>query len=185
VLHLGDGLPLNRYMTGRIWIGWRSRLSFNRSGTNGRGLERDHTRKTFFCLVCWFGCVLSLRRGGIGRDLVPALHQAAPMIAPIYDWSGFLHRRPNGAGFGEQLLGTSRSPLPGIKAEVATTQAVAPRWPDGDRWQASTWGLGLGRSGNGLIFRGSNGRLLPPRDSSRTDQNRRFLMLHRPGRTTA
>jgi outer membrane immunogenic protein len=95
-----------------------------------------------------------------------------PMIAPIYDWSGF-YIGVNGGG------GTSRKCWDLVTPTPAFPLVVGPEGCHdstggtaggqiGYRWQATNWVFGLEAQGNWADFRGDNTSLLFPTDRNRS-----------------
>src|SRR3954454_14494815 len=83
-----------------------------------------------------------------------------PMIAAIYDWSGFYIGLNGGGGWGHQCLGllqvgvTVISPGFGEGCHDASGGTVGGQI--GYRWQAASWVFGLEAQGNWADFKGSN-----------------------------
>jgi outer membrane immunogenic protein len=147
----------------RNWIGWAlAPLIKAASGTNGSGQKLGITMKKF--LLGTVGLVaLGLSAPASAADLAARPYtKAPPMIAAVYDWSGFYV----GANGG---WGSSRNCWELVPASVVigsegchdATGGTA-GGQIGYRWQASTFVFGLEAQGNWADFKGSSGSLLFP-----------------------
>ena len=89
--------------------------------------------------------------------------KAPPMIAAIYDWSGFYIGLNGGGGWSRKcwdntvLFGLATVPAVAEGCHTASGGTVGGQI--GYRWQASSWVFGLEAQGNWANFRGSNASL--------------------------
>jgi outer membrane immunogenic protein len=105
----------------------------------------------------------------------PYARSPAPMIAAIYDWSGFYSGLNGG-------YGTSRKCWDLVSNTGTIANPVAEGCHDasggtaggqiGYRWQASAWVFGLEAQGNWADFKGSNTNLFVPLNGPVTDRSR-------------
>jgi outer membrane immunogenic protein len=97
-------------------------------------------------------------------DLAPRYYKAPPpMMAAIYDWSGF-YVGANG-GWGTSHNCWTRTATAGVAIAAVSegchdSSGGTVGGQVGDRWQANNWVFGLEAQGNWADFRGSNASLL-------------------------
>jgi outer membrane immunogenic protein len=95
-----------------------------------------------------------------------------PVVAPIYDWSGFYIGINGGGGSARKCWdfvaspGVTAVPFASQGCHDATGGTVGGQI--GYRWQASNWVFGLEGQGNWADFRGQNTSLLFPPDFNRS-----------------
>ena len=92
--------------------------------------------------------------------------KAPPMIAAVYDWSGFYIGANGGWGSSHKCWDFCRAPLP-EGCHDATGGTVGGQV--GYRWQAGTFVFGLEAQGNWADFKGSNVSLLFPGFTNHTE----------------
>ncbi|TMJ80945.1 MAG: hypothetical protein E6G79_17260, partial [Alphaproteobacteria bacterium] len=88
-----------------------------------------------------------------------------PMIAAIYDWSGFYIGINGGGGWSHKcwdLINDGFGPITPISEGCHDATGGTVGGQIGYRWQASSWVLGLEAQGNWADFKGSNISLLDP-----------------------
>jgi outer membrane immunogenic protein len=110
----------------------------------------------------------------VGADLAPQPYTKAPppMIAAIYDWSGF-YVGLNGGGGSSHKCWTSTSFLgvptvPNVSEGCHDATGGMVGGQAGYRWQASSWVFGVEAQGDWANFKGSNVSLLAPGVTNRT-----------------
>ena len=104
-------------------------------------------------------------------DMAVKARPPAPVLAPIYDWSGF-YIGANGGWGSSQKCWDSVAPALLIGAEGCHDATGGTAGGQiGYRWQASSWVFGLEAQGNWADFRGSNASTLfiGARNDSRID----------------
>jgi outer membrane immunogenic protein len=108
---------------------------------------------------------LSLSAPASAADLAarPYTKAPPPMIAPIYDWSGFYIGANGGWGSARNCWDfvTPAGTFIGAEGCHDATGGTA-GGQIGYRWQTGTFVVGLEAQGNWADFKGSNGSLLPP-----------------------
>ena len=136
--------------------------------------------------LAWHGCPRCIRGSGFGRrSRCASLHQGAPpMIAAIYDWSGF-YIGANG-GWGSSRKCWDLTTAAGVRSSVAegchdATGGIA-GGQIGYRWQAGTWVFGLEAQGNWADLKGRNASLAIPGRLHQRLEDRCLRPVHRPGR---
>jgi outer membrane immunogenic protein len=87
--------------------------------------------------------------------------KAPPMVAALYDWSGFYIGANGGWGSSRNCWDSVAPALPGAEGCHDATGAVA-GGQIGYRWQAGTWVFGLEAQGDWADLKGSNASLLFP-----------------------
>jgi outer membrane immunogenic protein len=127
----------------------------------------------------WLGARALLAIGVVSpasaADLAAAPYtKAAPMITPVYDWSGFYIGANGGWGSSHDcwtntsVLGVPTVPPVSEGCHNATGGTVGGQF--GYRWQAGGWVFGLEAQGNWADFRGSNLSVFSGlNDQTRTD----------------
>jgi outer membrane immunogenic protein len=123
---------------------------------------------------------LSLSAPASAADLAarPYTKAPPPMVAAIYDWSGFYIGINGGGGSSRKCwdlvnnLGTPIVPIAAEGCHDATGGTVGGQI--GYRWQASSWVFGLEAQGNWADFKGSNTNLFftPPAFTPLSDRSR-------------
>jgi outer membrane immunogenic protein len=112
--------------------------------------------------------VLGLSAPASAADLAPRPYtKAPPMVAAIYDWSGFYVGINGGGGsyhdcwdVTENVAGVVFAPPVSMGCHDATGGTVGGQI--GYRWQMTNWVFGLEAQGNWASFKGSNTTLIFP-----------------------
>jgi len=96
-------------------------------------------------------------------DMAVKARPPAPVLAPIYDWSGF-YIGANGGWGSSHKCWDSVAPTPFLIGAEGCHDATGGTAGGqiGYRWQASSWVFGLEAQGNWADFRGSNESVLFP-----------------------
>jgi outer membrane immunogenic protein len=87
-----------------------------------------------------------------------------PMIAAIYDWSGFYVGINGGGGWSQKcwdLINAGLGPITPISEGCHDATGGTVGGQIGYRWQAASWVFGLEAQGNWADFKGSNTSLVP------------------------
>jgi outer membrane immunogenic protein len=97
-----------------------------------------------------------------------------PMVAALYDWSGFYLGINGGGGWSDKcwdLTNDGIGPITAIREGCHDATGGTIGGQIGYRWQASSWVFGLEAQGNWADFKGSNTSLVFPgiRNESRID----------------
>jgi outer membrane immunogenic protein len=99
--------------------------------------------------------------------------KAPPMVAAIYDWSGFYVGLNGGGGWSHKcwdLVNDGFGPVPATAEGCHDATGGTVGGQIGYRWQASSWVFGLEAQGNWADLKGSNTSLLfASRNESRID----------------
>jgi outer membrane immunogenic protein len=149
-------------------IGWdeRSRLDLkNASGpTEAKKGWRDGMKKMLLGAMAL--AVVSMAAPASAADLAPRPYAAPPpMIAVIYDWSGF-YIGLNGGGGSAHKCWTANNVLgvviPAVAEGCHNATGGMLGGQLGYRWQASNWVFGLEAQGDWANFKGSNTSLAVP-----------------------
>ncbi len=108
---------------------------------------------------------LSLSVPANAADLAarPYTKAPPPMVAPIYDWSGFYIGLNGGGGSAHKcwdLVQLGLAPVANLNEGCHDATGGTVGGQVGYRWQASSWVFGLEAQGNWADFKGSNLNLL-------------------------
>jgi hypothetical protein len=164
VLHFGDGICR------RVGVHCRenldrmgARASSNRFGDQRKRIRTgDDTMKKF--LLGTAGLVaLSLSAPASAADLAARPYtKAPPMIAPVYDWTGFYIGANGGWGTARNCWDLVNAAGAFLGAEGCHDSSGGTAGGQiGYRWQTGTYVVGLEAQGNWADFKGSNVSLLP------------------------
>src|SRR3982074_746275 len=141
----------------------RSRCIYRVQIDHQRRRRWRHTMKKF--LLGTVGLVALGLAPASAADLAarPYTKAPPPMIAPIYDWSGFYIGANGGWGSARNCwdLLTPAGTFIGAEGCHDATGGTA-GGQIGYRWQTGTFVVGLEAQGNWADFKGSNGSLIPP-----------------------
>jgi len=110
----------------------------------------------------------------LGADLPARPYKAPlPMMAALYDWSGFYIGLNGGGGWGHKcwdLINDGGGPIPLAAEGCHDATGGTFGGQIGYRWQAGSWVFGLEAQGNWANFRGDNASLLDPLDTRNRSQ---------------
>jgi outer membrane immunogenic protein len=168
VLHFGDGIfRWNRYTT---HINWNAKRIFKWAHRSGRGpnskrfgmkrTELESTMKKFLLGTVGLMALGAASVPASAADLAarPVYTKAAPMMAVIYDWSGF-YIGGNG-GWGQER--DNRTDPFGVALGRHDANGGTAGGQIGYRWQTGPAVFGLEAQGNWADFTGSNASLIAP-----------------------
>ncbi len=90
-----------------------------------------------------------------------------PMVAPIYDWSGFYIGANAGGGFSNRCLDVTATGAFGVAGAEGCRNAsgAIAGGQIGYRWQSASWVFGLEAQGDWANLRNSNASLFFPGDT--------------------
>jgi outer membrane immunogenic protein len=98
--------------------------------------------------------IATLTGAASAADLAPRTYTKAPVMAPVYDWSGF-YIGLNGGGASSRNCWNGGVPVPtALGCHDATGGLVGGQI--GYRWQSTNWVFGLEAQGDWANLRGSN-----------------------------
>jgi outer membrane immunogenic protein len=122
--------------------------------------------------------VLGMAAPASAADLTarPYTRAPVPMIAAVYDWSGFYSGVNGGYGSSRKCwdLVNNNGTLfnPAVAEGCHDASGATAGGQIGYRWQASSWVFGLEAQGNWADFKGSNTNLFVPASGPITDRSR-------------
>src|ERR1700730_10058472 len=139
-----------------------------RSGRSQRRQKRRNTMKKF--LLATVGLVaLGMAAPASAADLAarPYTKAPPPMVAAIYDWSGFYIGANGGWGWGHKCWDITNFPgatvVPTFREGCHDATGGVVGGQIGYRWQSAGWVFGLEAQGDWADLRGSNVSLFIPR----------------------
>jgi outer membrane immunogenic protein len=122
-------------------------------------------KRAFVAAAAFLGLTVSVP--AIAADLAAAPYTKAPMITPVYDWSGYYVGLNGGGGSSHQcwdFVGAGTLPSEGChNATGGTAGALL-----GYRWQSTNWLFGVEAQANWADFSGDNVSTLIPAQRNRS-----------------